>query len=117
MEAVLVPKLIQAVTAATDAAFQETQTRVNVDTGALKASGTQTVEWEGHKVTGSVAYGAEYAAYVEFGVGQRGAAGEWAGPYSYGQMNGFAGFGYLRGSLDSKRGEIRAAFIDAGFTI
>jgi hypothetical protein len=114
-EAMIVPKLITAVTAATDAVFQESQIQVPVRSGKLKSSGSQTVEWKGQAVTGYVTYSEDYAAYVEYGIRQRGAAGKWAGPFVYSEGNGFAGFGYIRGSLDSKRPEIRAAFADAGF--
>lgn len=120
-EALVVPKLIAAATQAAKAVYDETQLRVNVDTGALKASGKYEVIWEGSRVVGYVSYGEglpdDRAVYVEFGVGQRGAAGAWAGPYAYGPMAGFAGFGYLRGSLDTKRPEIRAAFQEQGFVI
>lgn len=116
-EALIVPKIIAAVEKATDAVFVESQVRVPVRSGDLKASGSQIVTWEGSKVTGWIQYSAPYAVYVEYGIRQRGAAGVWAGPFSYSQGNGFAGFGFVRGSLDSKRADIRSAFADAGFTV
>ena len=113
LEAVLVPKLIAGATVATDAVFAISQERVPVDTGELKASGSTSVAWEGHRVNGYITYSAGHAAYAEFGVRSRGAAGEWAGPFAYSGGTGYAGFGYMRGSLDIGRPQVLAAFKEA----
>jgi hypothetical protein len=110
LEALLVPRLLKGAQAGADAVLAISQERVPVDTGKLKASGGTSVEWVGHKVSGYISYSAPYAAYVEFGIRQRGAAGEWAGPYSYSEGKGFAGFGYCRSSLDVGRSQVIAAF-------
>lgn len=113
LEALLVPKLIAGATTGANAVLAISQERVPVDTGYLRDSGGTSVEWTGHKVVGYISYGAYYAAYVEFGIRQRGAAGEWAGPYSYSEGTGFAGFGYMRGALDQGRGQVLTAFREA----
>jgi hypothetical protein len=103
LEALLVPKLVAGVTAATQAVFEISQDRTPVDTGRLKASGSYSVVWTGMRVSGFITYSAPYSAFVEFGVRERGAAGEWAGPFSYSKGTGFAGFGFCRGALDIGR--------------
>lgn len=113
LESLLVPKLITGAQNGADAVLAISQGRVPVKTSELKASGGTSVEWTGHKVTGYISYSAPYASYVEFGIRQRGAAGEWAGPFNYSDGNGFAGFGYMRSSLDSGRPEVLAAFKEA----
>lgn len=119
VEAKLVPRIKQAVTQGTLAVFEESQILVPVDTGELKDSGETAVEWVEQKVTGYVQYTAEHAAYNEFGTGQRGAASGNAAPgIKYNpDWPGMIGTPYIRPALDMKRPEIKAAFIDAGFTI
>ena len=118
LEALLVPKLITGAQAGADAVLAISQERVPVAaaramSGELKESGGTAVEWTGHKVTGHISYSAPYAAYVEFGIRQRGAAGEWAGPFNYSEGTGFPGFGYMRSSLDTGRGQVLTAFREA----
>lgn len=113
LEAKLVPLLTTGAQNASAAVLEVSQQRVPVDTGYLKSTGGTSVEWKGHSVTGYVSYGAYYAAYVEFGIRQHGAAGEWAGPFSYSEGNGFAGFGFVRGALDIARPQVTAAFKEA----
>jgi hypothetical protein len=113
VEQLLVPKLVTAATNAANAVLEISQSRVPVDTGALKESGGTTVEWKGTVVTGYITYSMYYAAFVEFGIRQKGAAGEWAGPFSYSAGKGFAGFGYMRGALDIGRPQVLAAFQEA----
>jgi hypothetical protein len=119
VEAILVPKLISATTQATDAVFQETQLLVPVETGELKASGSQAVAWEGHAVIGKIEYSAGHAAYQEFGTGERGeASGHGAPGISYTtSIAGQPGTPYLRPALDLKRSDVKAAFVEAGFTL
>jgi hypothetical protein len=113
VEAAIVPKLLTGAQNAANAVLEISQSRVPVDTGALKASGGTSVEWKGTVVTGYITYSVYYAAFVEFGIRQRGAAGEWAGPFSYSEGNGFAGFGYARGALDIGRPQVLAAYQEA----
>lgn len=103
LEALLVPKLVTGATNAAAAVLEISQGLVPVDTGYLKSTGGTSVEWSGSRVSGFVTYSAPYSAYVEFGIRQRGAAGEWAGPYAYSEGKGYAGFGYLRQSIDIGR--------------
>lgn len=112
-EAAIVPKLTTGAENAVAAVFEISQQRVPVKTGELKASGSTSVEWKGMQVNGYITYSAPYAAYVEFGIRQKGAAGEWAGPFSYSEGGGFAGFGYCRGALDIGRPQVLAAFKEA----
>ena len=113
LEALLVPKLIAGATAAAAAVLEISQSRVPVKTGRLKSSGSYSVTWSGQRVTGLITYSAPYAPYVEFGIRQRGAAGEWAGPFSYSEGTGFAGFGFMRGALDIGRSQVVTAFQEA----
>ena len=117
LESIIVPRIIAAVTAGTDAVFQESQVLVPVDTGELKESGSQSVAWEGQKVTGTIEYSAAHAAYNEFGTGQRGAAsGHGAPGITYNpEWPGMPGTPYIRPAIDTKRLEIQRAFEDQGF--
>ena len=90
------PKLTVGAQNAANAVLEISQGIVPVDTGYLKSTGGTSVEWTGSKVTGYVSYSAPYAVFQEFGIRQRGAEGEWAGPFSYSQGKGFAGVGYIR---------------------
>lgn len=103
LEAKLVPLLTVGAQNAAAAVLEISQALVPVDTGFLKSTGGTSVEWKGSRVTGFVAYSASYSAFVEYGVRQRGAAGEWAGPFAYSEGKGYAGFGYLRQSIDIGR--------------
>jgi len=113
LEAQLVPKLITGATAAAAAVLEISQSRVPVKTGRLKSSGSYSVTWSGQRVSGLITYSAPYSAFVEFGIRQRGAAGEWAGPFSYSEGTGFAGFGFMRGALDIGRQQTVYAFRSA----
>lgn len=104
LEAVLVPKLVKGVTAATQTVFEISQGLVHVDTGELKDSGSTNVEWTGTKVTGYITYTAGHAADNEFGTGRRGAASPGAGPYPYKQdWPGMAAIPFMRPALDIGR--------------
>lgn len=52
----------------------EATERAPVDTGALRQSIHTDTEWDGDTCTGIIYTNLEYAIYVEFGVGRRGAA-------------------------------------------
>ena len=71
----IVPALVDSVEEGCEAVVAEAQTIVPVDTGALKESiHTASVELVGSTVQGHVVADEPYAAYVEYGTGQRGAA-------------------------------------------
>lgn len=113
VEQLLVPRLTAGAQAGADAVLAISQERVPVKTGRLKDSGSTSVEWVGTRVTGYITYSAYYSGFVEFGIRQRGAEGEWAGPYAYSEGKGFAGFGYMRGALDIGRQQVLDAFREA----
>lgn len=111
-------RAINATTKATNRILDTALSLVPVDTGELKSSGKATVVWSGTIVKGRVEFTAGHAAFAEFGVGQRGSAGQWAGPYPYSsKINGYAGFGYLRGALYQNRESTMGDFRDAGFKV
>jgi HK97 gp10 family phage protein len=70
-------------------------------TGALRDSISSTVDDSGSTVVGSVGPHMDYAAYVEYGTGVRGASSAGAGPYAYNpNWPGMAAHPYVRPSLD-----------------
>ena len=117
--AAIAPRAIAAVTTGTAAVFNRSQELVPVDTGELKSSGSQSVEWSGDMVTGTVEYSADHAAYNEFGTGRRGAASGNAAPgITYSEnWAGMSGSPYIRPALDESKPAIKAAFLDNGFTL
>lgn len=119
-QAKIVPALTAAVTEAVGAIANEARAICPVDSGALSASIGTDVEWTGTRIDGYVTAGGgdvDYAAYVEFGTGERGAASPGAGPYSYGSQPGMVAQPYMRPALDTARPEVRAAFASRGFKI
>jgi HK97 gp10 family phage protein len=115
----VVPRLVKAVQESQLHVMFEAQAIVPIDTGELQSSiGTGPVELVGNTVSGTVEATAPYAAYVEFGTGQRGAAsaGAGAGPYSP-TWPGMPAQPYLRPALDTARPAILGAFADQGFKI
>lgn len=109
--------VLAATTRASDTVRDLAKERCPVDTGALQQSIFSVVTLEGDLVTGSVVADMPYAAFVEFGVRQLGASGEWAGPYQYSSGKGFAGFGYMRGALDQSWESILDAYRSEGFVL
>ncbi len=93
VEVKLTPAVVAAVTAATEAVFQESQLLVPVRTGFLKSSGRTDIQETGKTVVGSVIYDADYASHVEFIIFSR--AGSRA---------------YLRPALDSTRETVKEIF-------
>jgi hypothetical protein len=95
----------------------EAKTLCPVDTGALQASIDTVITRGVNAVTGSDAALAaglftvqavisphkSYAAYVEYGYGQRGAASAGAGPGPYGDRPGAVAQPFMRSSLDNNR--------------
>lgn len=113
----VVPAAVAAITEGAEAVAAEAQTIVPVDTGELRDSiGVGPVALVGNEVQGSIEATAPYAAYVEFGTGQRGAAspGAGAGPYSD-TWPGMTAQPYLRPALDTARPAILDAFVKRGF--
>src|SRR5215471_14229173 len=70
----LVPGFMQAIEAATKTVVEYAKGYVPVDTGELQRSIGSRIDQKGNSVYGSVYADMPYAAYVEFGTGERGAA-------------------------------------------
>ena len=115
----IVPALVDSVEEGCEAVVAEAQTIVPVDTGALKESiHTASVELVGSTVQGHVVADEPYAAYVEYGTGQRGAASPGAGPGPYSpSWPGQMAQPYMRPALDTARPAILGAFAKRGFTV
>lgn len=114
-----VPKIVAAVRESCEAVVGEAQAIAPVDTGQLRDSiQTASVELVGTTVRGEVEATAPYAAYVEFGTGQRGEASAGAGPGPYNpNWPGMPAQPYMRPALDSAQPAIRAAFEKQGFKV
>lgn len=87
---------------------EEAKSICPVDTGALQASiQAQEPLEDGNQVTAEIVATADYAAYVEYGTGERGAAsaGAGEGPYSP-HWPGMAAQPYMRPPLDTRRGDV-----------
>lgn len=81
-----------------------------VDTGALQSSISTTVEDLDSGVRGSVGPHMDYAAFVEFGTGERGAASPGAGTGPYGSRPGMPAQPYMRPALDENRDNVLELF-------
>ena len=111
-------RVITAVTEGSNDVLHLSQDRVPIKTGDLYSSGHIVVTVEQQTVTGEIIYDAPYAIYPEMGIGRLGASGEWSGPYEYSDnINGFAGVGYLRSSLDDSQSDILQKYRDQGFGV
>ena len=115
----VVPRIVAAVEESQGAVASEAQAIVPVDTGELQSSiGTGPVELVGSTVRGTVEATAPYAAYVEYGTGQRGEASAGAGPGPYSpSWPGMPAQPYMRPALDSARPAILDAFAKQGFKV
>ena len=84
---------------------------VPVDTGALQESITTEIVETAKTVVGRVAPHEPYAAYVEYGTGQRGqaSAGAGEGPYNP-NWPGMAAQPYMRPALDEAKPQITDIF-------
>lgn len=82
-----------------------------VDTGALRDSITYEVEDTGRSVVGRVGPHTDYAEFVEYGTGRRGAGspGAGAGPYDE-NWPGMPAQPYMRPALDGSREPIAELF-------
>jgi hypothetical protein len=128
LEAVIVPRIIQAVDQATELVLGVSHQLVPVDTGELASSGGREVQWLGTRVVGSVSYTSGHASFVEFGTGIIGSGtypyslptqgvpftGSWVYDYKHQNWMGHPAQPYLRPALDLSRGGIIAAFGKGG---
>lgn len=116
IEALLVPRLIAAVTRASNTVADEARTLVPVDTGELLSSIGTTVAWEGQQVTGSITAASPHAAFVEFGTGIRGQESPGAGNVTYSpRWPGMPAQPYMRPALDLAHAVIVDAFGEQKF--
>lgn len=105
------PAVYASVQAAGELIRDEAKMLCPVETGALQASIESEVTDNGDTITASVGpRGIHYAAFVEFGTGERGAASEGAGAGPYGNTAGQAAQPYMRPAIDSSREAIRELF-------
>ena len=94
-----------------EAVLETAESIVPVDTGELRESGHVELLNAGPQPSAAVVFDTPYAAYVEYGTGERGAASEGAGPGPY--TPGWPGMPaqpYLRPSLDIERPNIVEIF-------
>lgn len=131
LEARLLPRIIKAVTGATEAVLQNSLQNVAVDTGDLASSGGQEIEHRGQRVIGSVSYSANHASFVEMGTGILGSGtypyplpqtgvpitGFWHYDYRGQGWKGHVAQPFLRPALDSSHGEILDSFRAEGFQV
>lgn len=111
VEAYITPGVTASVQASCQLIQDRAQEIVPVDTGALRESITTEIDTSGKTVVGAVAPHTDYAAYVEFGTGIRGASspGAGAGPYSS-TWPGMPAQPYMRPALDESRDSILDLF-------
>jgi hypothetical protein len=96
-----------------EAVLETAESIVPVDTGDLRESGHVELLNAGAQPSAAVVFDTPYAAYVEYGTGQRGAASEGAGKGPYDpNWPGMAAEPYLRPSLDIERPHIVEIFRD-----
>lgn len=107
----LSPAVKAAVEVAGKAVLEEAQRMAPVRTGALRDSGELSVTETDKTATAHIAFTADYAAYVEFGTGRRGAssAGAGAGPYDP-NWPGMEAQPFMRPALDSTREVVKEIF-------
>lgn len=74
-----------------------------VDTGTLRCSIQTSVEEQGMVVTAAIGPQVDYAPYVEFGTGVRGASSTGAGEGPYGDTAGQAAQPYMRPAFEEWR--------------
>lgn len=120
----IIPPLGRAVDKACSIVLAEAQRLVPVASGELRNSGTKFVKEEGRTVTGTVAFTAEHAGFIEFGTGIRGRGtypgplpqtgvpitGQWIYDYRNQNWQGMVSQAYLRPALDASRIQILAEF-------
>lgn len=104
------PAVTASVQAACATIQRAAQAYCPVDTGALRESITVQVEETGSTVVGRVGPHTDYAAFVEFGTGGRGASSPGAGPGPYGSRAGQVAQPYMRPAYDETRPTILDLF-------
>ena len=105
----LTPAAVEGVNNALKIIYDRSQELVAVDTGELKASGKiNEAQSTGLSVSGSVAYTASYAVFVEFGTGIRGEAspGAGEGPYDP-NWPGMAAQPFMRPAMDESHDQVK----------
>lgn len=109
---------IAATTKATEVVMDQAKENCPVRTGRMQGEIYMQVTVEGLVVTGSVIAPTEYAGYVEFGTGIRGAASEWSGPYGYSESwPGMPAQAPLRRAIDETNGQVIDAYRQEGFNV
>jgi hypothetical protein len=125
----ILPRVVAAVTAASEAVLNVSRQYCPVRSGALVASGGTQVSILGEKVVGFVYYTAGHASFVEFGTGLTGSGtypyalpeqgvpftGSWVYDYKTQGWIGMTAQPYLRPALD-EHDLILAAWRDQGFS-
>ncbi len=111
VQARISPAVTASVQAACDLIQETAKGYAPVDTGALRESIVVDVKETGSTVKGTVSVGVPYAAFLEFGTGQRGEAspGAGEGPYSP-SWPGQAAQPYMRPAVDESREPIKDLF-------
>lgn len=102
------------VTRAAEMVAEEARMLVPVDTGALSASiEAREADVDASTATAKVVAGEPYAAYVEYGTGQRGSASPGAGPGPYDPAwPGMAAQPYMRPAIDTRRSDALSAIAE-----
>ena len=106
-------RLVPVVERAQEVGYQEARAIVPVRTGRLQASITKgPITDDGKPCSGTIYSTAEYAGYVEFGTGRRGAESPGADRrHRYSSTwPGMAAQPFLRPALDSARQQVREEF-------
>ncbi len=111
VETHITPAVVASVRASVKVIEEAAKAKAPVDTGALQASITSSVDDSGKTVIGTVGPHVFYAPYVEFGTGIRGAAspGAGAGPYSP-SWPGQPAQPFMRPAIDEHRDAIKELF-------
>lgn len=132
LQALFVPRIVDAVTEACGAVVEEARTYCPVDSGDLVSNiGIGSVELVGTVVQGTVTATSGHAAFVEYGTGVRGEGtypgelpeenvpftGSWVYDYKQQDWQGHQAQPFMRPALDSAQPAIRDAFAKQGFKV
>jgi HK97 gp10 family phage protein len=110
MDAVITPGATASVQAVCQTIQQRAQELAPVDTGALRDSITVEIDDSGKTVVGTVGPHVDYAVFVEYGTGQRGASSADAGPGPYGDTPGQAAQAFMRPAFDEVKPQVLDLF-------
>lgn len=104
----VLPSIVAAMQRITDAVVTEAKALCPVDTGDLQDSIEGAITVTEKTVVASISAGMDYAGYVEFGTGIRGAESPGAGPYPYNPTwPGMVAQPYMRPAIDSVKDTIK----------